>query len=160
MLVVAGLTASARADVSAPSTPSTLAPPSADPDALDKHWPDVPPDHQLSLEDQITDHLSEIGNQIGAHMNVLSDDLMALKVDGRHNRARLRIGGGDAHFLNFKIDSDWLFADGKAHVKARLDLGVAGHQVKLELPDMDLSHDNWHGQDLVQVNVSVLERRF
>jgi hypothetical protein len=123
-------------------------------------WPELPADPNLSLEDQITDHLSELGNMIGGHMNLLSDHLLAVSVDGRHNRAHLLLGGGNAHYLTFKVDSDWLFSDGKAHVKARLELGVAGHQVELRLPDMDVIPDNYHGQDLVQVNVSVLERRF
>jgi hypothetical protein len=127
---------------------------------LENRWPELPADHNLSLEDQITDHLTELGNMLGNHMTVLSDNMMALHVDGRHNRARLRVGGGNPRYLDFKVDSDWLFADGKARVKARLELGLAGHEMELKLPDMDLSHDNYHGQDLVQVNVSVLERKF
>ena len=127
---------------------------------LDHRWPTLPEDHSISLEDQITDHLTELGNMIGGHMNVLSDHLLALRVDGRHNRARLLLGGGDTHYLTFKIDSDWLFSDGKAHVNARVELGLAGHHMELKLPDMEVIPDNYHGQDLVQVNVSVLERRF
>src|SRR5262249_17321223 len=75
-------------------------------------------------------------------------------------RCRLLVGGGNAHYLTFKLDSDWLFADGKAHVSAKLQLGLAGHELALKLPEMDVIPDTYHGQDLVQVNVSVLARHF
>src|SRR5258708_4433476 len=127
---------------------------------FDHRWKALPDDHSLSLEDQITDHLTELGNMIGGPTKVLSDHLLPLRVDGRHNRAHLLLGGGDAHYLTFKIDSDWLFSDGKAHVDAHIELGLAGHNVELQLPNMEVIPDNYHGQDLVQVNVSVLERRF
>ena len=123
-------------------------------------WPEVPTDPSPSMEDQITDHLTELGNMLGGHMNVLSDHMLSLKVDGRHNSAKLHVGNGGEHFLRFNLDTDWLFAEGKAHVKAHLGLGLGKHELELKLPDMDVIPDNYHGQDLVQVNVSVLERRF
>jgi hypothetical protein len=161
VVVLVGWLPSARADEAKPipaPTVDTLPEPACAP--VDRYWPELPADHSLSLEDQITDHLSELGNMIGGHMTVLSDNMMALHVDGRRNRARLRVGGGNPHYLTFKVDSDWLFADGKARVKARVELGLMGHEMELKLPDMDVTHDNYHGQDLVQVNVSMFERRF
>jgi hypothetical protein len=123
-------------------------------------WPSLPQDTGLSLEDQITDHLSELGNLVGSHMTFLSHDMFGLHIYGRQNRARLRVGGGDARYLEFRLDSDWLFADGKARIHAKVDLGIAGHMLHVELPDMDLSEDSYHGTQLVQVNVPLLERRF
>ncbi len=127
---------------------------------MDHRWPGLPDDKGLTLEERITDHLTEIGNLLGARVNHLSDHLLSLRVDGRRNRARLAFGGGNAHYLEFKVDSDWLFADGKAHVQAKLELGLLGHKMSVELPDMDLSRDSYAGQDMVTVNVSVLQRRF
>src|SRR4051812_12782002 len=75
---------------------------------VEHRWPALPSDHNLSLEDQITDHLTELGNLIGTHMTVLSDHLLAVRVDGRHNRASFRVGGGNVRYLAFKMDSDWL----------------------------------------------------
>jgi hypothetical protein len=125
-------------------------------------WPDVPADHQEPLEDQIVDHLDAIGEQIGSGLDEMSDHVLTLHVDGRHNRAKLGLGhGGDgAHYLTFRIDSDWLFANGAAHVDATLHLGLGEHQVDLKLPGMVLQQDSWHGQDLVVVDVNLLERRF
>jgi hypothetical protein len=131
----------------------------ADDDAA-KRWPSIPVDHSLSESDRMIDNLSEIGNRLGRHMDTLSHDLFTFKVDGRGQRARLRVGGGNAHYLEFRIDSDWLFSDGKARINAKVQLGIAGHEVDLKLPTMDLSQDSYHGEQLVQVNVPLLERRF
>ena len=129
-------------------------------DDVSKRWPSVPKDTLPPIEDVMIDHLSDIGNHVGDRLDELSHDLIGLHVDGRGQRARLRVGGGNPHYLTFKLDSDWLFSDGKARVNAHLDLGLAGHVLDLKLPAMDLSQDSYHGVQLVQVNVPLLERRF
>jgi hypothetical protein len=125
-------------------------------------WPDVPADRAEPLEDQIVDHLDDLGNRMGAGLDHMSDHLLTLHVDGRHNRARLGLGhGGDgAHYLTFRIDSSWLFEHGTAHIDATVQLGLGSHQLEVKLPGMVLQQDSWHGQDLVVLNVNVLERRF
>ena len=144
---------------------ANLTPPIIDPASdvtttMDRLWPQVPADHSLSLSDQITDHLTDFGNRLGEHLDLMSHDLMGLHVDGRANRARLRLGGGNPHYLRFVYDSDWHFADGKGRVSARLELGIAGHVMNVQLPDMEVIPDSVHGEKLVQVNVPLLERRF
>jgi hypothetical protein len=129
-------------------------------DELNKRWPSVPTDHSLKVEDVMVDNLSELGNVLGRHMDKLSHTLIGLEVDGRGQRARLRVGGGNSHYLSFRIDSDWLFSDGKARINAKVDLALAGHEFEFKLPAMDLSEDSYHGVQLVQVNVPLLERRF
>ena len=129
-------------------------------ETADKLWPSVPTDHSLSESDRMIDNLSELGNLIGRHMDTLSHDMFAFKVDGRGQRARLRLGGGNSRYLEFRIDSDWLFSEGKARVNANLQLAVAGHEIDFKLPAMDLSQDSYHGEQLVQINVPLLERRF
>ncbi|HET9990025.1 MAG TPA: hypothetical protein VFQ65_15950 [Kofleriaceae bacterium] len=126
---------------------------------LDHKWPAVPEDHSTSMEDRITDHLTDWGNHVGGEVDAWSHHYAKLHVDGRSRRAQLHLGGGNEH-LEFNFDSNWLFADGKAYAKVHLELALQGHRFELELPDMDLSHDSYHGEGLVQVNVSVLERRF
>ena len=127
---------------------------------MDKLWPAVPEYHGLSTEDVMTDNLSDIGNVIAGHLDLLSHDVIGLKVDGRGQRARLRVGGGDERYLKLKIDSSWLFTNGQAHVNASVDLFVHGHELQVKLPEMDLSHDNYRGEGLVQVNVPLLQRTF
>jgi hypothetical protein len=127
---------------------------------LDQRWPALPSDHSLSAEDVVVDNLSELGNVFGRHMDRLSHDMIGLHVDGRGQRARLRLGGGNPHYLTFRIDSDWLFAEGKARINCKVQLALAGHEIDFKLPAMDLSEDSYHGVQLVQVNVPLLERRF
>jgi hypothetical protein len=131
-------------------------------DVATVRWPSVPADPAEPLEDQIVDHLDAIGEQIGSGLDEMSDHVLTLHVDGRHNRARLGFGhGGDgSHYLTFRIDSEWLFEHGTAHVDATVQLGLGSHQLELKLPAMVLAPDNWHGQDLVVVDVNLLERRF
>lgn len=127
---------------------------------MEHMWPGLPAYHALSLEDQIADHLSQLGNLIGDHIDFLSHDMIGLHVDGRAQRARVRLGTGTGHYLTLRFDSDWHFAEGKARVNARVHLGLAGHVVDFKLPAMDVSTDSYHGESMVQVNVPLLEKHF
>jgi hypothetical protein len=127
---------------------------------LDARWPGVPAWHGLSEDAKLVERLTAIGNRVGDHIDELSHDWIGLHVDGRGQRARLRFGGGDTHYLAFHVDSDWHFVDGKARVQARLQLALAGHVVDVHLPDFDVSTDSYHGTQMVDVNVPLLERRF
>ena len=127
---------------------------------MDKQWPTLPRYHETELSDQLADHLSEIGNMVGDSMDLLSHDVFKIHVNGRAQRARMRLGGGNPRYLEFRVDSDWHFAEGKARVAARVELALAGHQIDVQLPAMDLSTDNYHGESMVQVNVPLLERHF
>src|SRR5262245_54464864 len=108
----------------------------ADDDTIElaARWHELPAGRGLSLEQRITDNLTELGNTLGSHVNVLSDDVLGLKFDGRARRARMRLGTGEGQYLRFKLDSDWHFANGKARIAASLELGIGTHQYHLELP--------------------------
>ena len=131
-----------------------------DPDLLERRWPTLPADHAESEEDVITDHLSELGNKLGKHMTLLSDQMFGLHVDGRGQRARLRLGTGTGHYLAFKLDSDWYFSDGKARISARVQLGLAGHELALQLPAMEMQPTSYHGEDGVMLELPLFERRW
>jgi hypothetical protein len=128
---------------------------------FERRWPAVPASHALKFDDKVADRLSELGNDFGHHVDVLSHDLVAMHFDARAGRARLRVGGGDVRYLQFRVDSHWFFApDGLAHVNTRIDLGLAGHALHLQLPEMLVSTDSYHNLQLVQVNVPLLSRHF
>src|ERR1051326_4306153 len=101
--------------------------------AADKLWPAVPKDPTMPIEDVMIDHLSDYGNQLGQHLELLSHDMLALHVDGGAERAKLRLGGGNPHYLNFTFDSDWKFDGASARIKARVDLAFHDHKMHLEL---------------------------
>lgn len=128
--------------------------------ALADRWRDVPAGQRLKLSQQITDELTELGNFLGTHINVLSDDILAMKFDGRNRYARIRLGTGEGDYLRFRLDSDWYFMKGKARVQARLDVGIGTHQLHLELPDIDMVPASYRGERGVEIRLPIYERRW
>jgi hypothetical protein len=127
---------------------------------LASRWPSVPDSHALSLEDQITERLSQLGNALGQHLDLLSHDMFQLRVDARQRRAHLRIGGGDSERIAVSLDGDIQFDDLNAHVCARLDLALRGHAVSLELPAFEMSPAEYRGDRGVELRVPLIMRRF
>lgn len=127
---------------------------------LSERWHEVPAGGQLRLSEQIVDELAELGNFIGAHVNLLSDDFLGMKFDGRRRRARFRIGTGEGEMLRFRLDSDWHFAGSKARIQARLSLGIGGHDWHLELPDMEMVPTSYHGERGVELRLPLFERHW
>ena len=132
----------------------------AEKDLYDRLWPRVPESHQLTLSEQITDQLTELGNFMGEHMNVLSHDVLTMTFDGRRRRAFFSIGGGDARYLEFKLASDVQFFDGRAQINTRIDLSFAGKQLELELPEMEMVPASYRGERGVEVRVPLFRRTF
>lgn len=136
-------------------------PASADPAVLlASRWPGVPDGHALSLEDQITDRLTQLGNELGRHLDLLSHDMFQLEVDGRHRRAHVRIGGGDSALLSLRLDGDIQFDDINAHVRARVDLALRGHALSLELPAFEMAPVSYRGDYGVEVRLPLFVQRF
>ena len=134
---------------------------SADPAVvLASRWPSVPDGHALSLEDQITDRLTEIGNALGHHLDLLSHDTFQLRVDARRRRAHLRIGGGDSEGLALRLHSDIQFDDLNAHVCTRLDLALRGHALRLELPAFEMSPASYRGDHGVELRLPLFVQQF
>lgn len=127
---------------------------------LASRWPGVPDGHALSLEDQITDRLTLIGNALGHHLDLLSHDMVQLRVDARRRRAHVRIGGGDREGLVVWLDGDIQFADLNAHVCARLDVMLRGHAVRLELPAFEMSPVSYRGDHGVELRVPLFVQQF
>jgi hypothetical protein len=133
----------------------------AEPTELLAHrWPSVPDGHGLSLEDQITDRLTQLGNALGRHLDLLSHDTFQLSVDGRHRHAHVRVGAGDAGLLAVRFDGDIQFDDINAHVHARIDLGFHGHALHLELPDFEMSPTEYRGDYGVELRLPLFVRKF
>lgn len=127
---------------------------------LAERWREVPAGQHLKLSDQITDQLTELGNFIGENVNVLSDDMLALKFDGRRRYARIRFGADAGGLLRFNLDTGWHFAQGKARIQTRVDLGIGNHQFHLDLPDMEMAPTEYHGERGVEVRLPLIERRW
>jgi len=123
-------------------------------------WPRIPDSQRLTLSEQITDELSELGNTLGYHLDVLSHEMVALRVDGRRRRAYVRVGGGDGEYLTFRLASDVHFTDGLARVTTRVDLGIAGRRLQLELPEMEMVPASYRGERGVEIRLPLFRRTF
>lgn len=126
-------------------------------------WPSVPRGRGLSLEQQITDHLTTMGNTLGYHLDQLSNDVLALTFDGRRRLAKIRFGthgSENERYLTFRVDSDVHFTDGMAKVTARLELGIAGHLVHVDLPDFEMVPAEYRGDRGVEIRLPLLKRSF
>ena len=131
-------------------------------DLYDRLWPEMPNSTRLTLSMQITDSLTELGNIVGQHVNTLSNEMIALDFDGRHRRAKVRLGLADGpdRYLTFKIAGDVHFTQGVARAKVRLDIGVAGHVLQLDLPDVEMAPAEYHGDRGVEIRVPLFKREF
>lgn len=122
---------------------------------LDDEWPALPEVQELSMEDRVTDHMSDWGNHASHHVDAWTGHHLSWRVDGRHNRAALHLGGSA-----LALDTSWLFINNHAHVDATLELNVSSHHFEVPLPGMDISRDSVHNDSVTTLNVAVLEKRF
>ncbi len=125
----------------------------------DRLWPNVP-GRDDRFEELLYNHLTELGNMLGQHVDVLSYDMVAMKFDARRQRAWLRVGGGEERYLTFRIASDVHFTEGLANVRARVDLGVAGRTFHFELPSFEMAPVEYRGSYGVEVRLPLFRRDF
>jgi hypothetical protein len=123
-------------------------------------WPGVPDGNRLSLSQQIQERLTLLGNTLGYHLDVLSRETLSLRFDGRRRRAHVRLGAGEAQFLTFQLASDVHFTEGLARISTRVDLAVAGRALHLELPEVEMTPTEYHGERGVVVRLPLLRRSF
>lgn len=123
-------------------------------------WPAVPDGHRLSLSQQIQDQLTELGNTLGYHASVLSNDMVGLTFDARRRRMQARLGGGDDQYLSFHLASDVHFTDGLARINTKIDLSFRGRSVQLELPEMEMVPASYRGERGVEVRLPIFRRRW
>lgn len=123
-------------------------------------WPRVPDGRHLTLSQQLTDQLTLLGNTLGHHLDVLSNDMLSLRFDGRRRRAYVRLGGGDAQYLTFRLASDVHFTEGLARVRLRVDLAIAGRALRLRLPDVEMTPTEYQGERGVVVRLPLFRRNF
>jgi hypothetical protein len=152
---MAGAPSVAAADASAGGGPE-----GGDDALYDRLWPRVPDGTHLTLSQQITDRLTLLGNTLGHHLDVLSKETLSLRFDGRRRRAYVRLGAGEAQYLTLRLASDVHFTNGLARITTRVDLSVAGRALRLELPELEMTSTEYHGERGVVVRLPLLRRSF
>lgn len=123
-------------------------------------WPRVPEGRHLKLSEQIADQLTLLGNTLGYHLDLLSRETLTLRFDGRRRRAHVRVGGGEAGYLRFHLASDVQFIGGLARINTRVDLAIAGRALRLELPEVEMTPTEYHGDRGVVVRLPLFRRTF
>jgi hypothetical protein len=127
---------------------------------LASQWPSVPEDHGLSLEDQVTERINQVGNQLGEHLDLLSHDMVQLHIDARHRRAHVHLECGSSQLLGLGLDSDIELDSDNALVHARLDLGFHGHSLEVPLPAVEMSPVAYRGDYGVEIKLPLFIRQF
>jgi hypothetical protein len=144
----------------APAAPRWSEPPTS-PSFNDRLWYRAPARRQRALSEQLVDQLTELGNELGTHLDVLTMELLALRVDGRRRRVHLGLGAGESGgYLSFHVGSDFHFIDGVARVTTRIELCIAGRDLALELPEMELAPTSYRGERGVEVRLPLIQKRF
>jgi hypothetical protein len=119
--------------------------------------PEVP--RGRSFSEQIADKLTQLGDTVDDHVGPLTLHVLDLRFDGRARRAHLRLRG-ETRYLSLRIDGDVEFHHGAAQVDARLELGIAGRQLRLELPDFEVVPRSFGGERYLEVRVPLLSGHF
>ena len=110
--------------------------------------------------EELTKRIDDWGNQMGRHLDRMSHDVVAIRIDAFRNHAHMRVGYGDTHFLSLHIDGDFVFHDGLASVQAHMDLAIHGHAIKLELPQFDVVPSSYGDNRYVEIRVPFFKRTF
>lgn len=127
---------------------------------LEDAWPEPPRGNDLHLDQQLVDKMTEIGNDAGARLETASRQMVGLRIDGRHQRAHIRLLAGSPRYLTLRMDEDIHYQDGIARVASRLDLNIHGHDLRVQLPDVEMLPDAYQDSRYVEVRVPLFERRW
>lgn len=111
------------------------------------------------VSEQIADSVTELGQEIDAHLGALSAGVVTLRFDGRSRQIHLGfdLEGDNA---SFKFRSDVHVRGGVARVDARIDLRLVGRHVHVELPDVEVIPRSYEGDRYVEVRIPLLTGHF
>lgn len=109
--------------------------------------------------EKVAEGVTELGDEIDAHLGALSAGVVSLKFDGRSRQIHL---GFDLEGENasFKFRSDVVVRGGVARIDARIDLRLVGRHVHVELPDVEVVPRSYDGDRYVEVRLPLLTGRF
>ncbi len=110
---------------------------------------------------KLVDKVVEMTNQFFArHVDFLSHDMLQLRVDAEQRQATIAIGGGASRVLKLRVASDVEVVDGTARIHSRLAFAVAGKQLDVRLPDVDVAPASYRGERGVEVRLPIVRRAF
>src|SRR5262245_58254472 len=111
------------------------------------------------IAELIADRLTFLGDQLDVHLRALSFNHLDVRFDGKTRRARVRLAReGDQ--LSLRIAGDIRFERGLARVTTRVDLGISGHVLHLQLPDVEMVPRSYGGERYVELRLPLFEGHF
>lgn len=120
--------------------------------------PEVVPKLQLSIV--VQENVSDYSNMAAIQVSDLTLGLVDMRFDVEKKWARFRLGGGQSEYFRLKLNSDIQFQKGKARLATRVELGMAGHQWQIEVPELDLDTESVSGERAVTLSLPLLEGQF
>ena len=123
------------------------------------HADDAPPPRPVT--GKMVDKVVEMTNQFfDQHVDLLTHDMLYLRVDAGHRAAKIAVGGGDARLMKLRLAGNVEVVDGTARIHSRLALGLGGRQLDLRLPNVDVAAASYRGERGVEVRLPLLRRSF
>ena len=114
----------------------------------------------FSLSTRIWGSVNDYSNETAVRLHALTLGLVDMKFDLHKKRARFNLGGGDPKAFRLCLDSNIVIGEGKAHVQAQLDLALAGYQMQIEIPDIDLHSESVSGKRAYVLSMPLVTQRF
>jgi hypothetical protein len=122
--------------------------------------PDASSREDATFGKRVLENVVDATNGFFEHnIDRLSHDMVVIRVDAEHQRAKLAVGAGLAG-INLHIASNVTVVDGTARVSPRVALAVAGKSVDLKLPTVDVAATEYHGERGVELRLPLLRRTF
>ena len=125
---------------------------------VDARWPAVHR-HETSMSDQLEDWATSVGVDVDRHLATLSHDVLDLRIDGHGHGGHLGLHAS-SRYLSFALAEDVRVADGVARMRTHLQLELGAHALDVQLPDVEMKQDEYHGERIVELHVPLLERHW
>ena len=110
---------------------------------------------------KVVDKVVELTNDfLDHHVDLLTYDLLHLRVDAEHRAAKIAIGGGDRRVVKLRVAGNVEVIDGTARIHSRLAVALAGKQVDVRLPNVEVAPASYRGERGVEVRLPLLRRSF
>jgi hypothetical protein len=110
---------------------------------------------------KVVDKVVAMTNQFfDQHVDLLTYDLVHLRVDAEQRAAKIAVGGGDARVVQLRVAGDVEVVDGTARIHSRVAFAIAGKQIDLRLPNVDVAPASYRGERGVEVRLPLVRHAF
>jgi hypothetical protein len=113
-----------------------------------------------SLGQRVLKNMSLLGDELGLHVSALTGDLVRLQFDFTRKQGHFGLGGGRGDALLFRVDGDVVVRGAVARITSRVDLGLGGQRLSLDLPDVDFVTQTVAGERAYELRLPLFEGRF